>query len=91
MRWSNQIHRDDCLQSWSQICKDPEKECPNCGETNDPCACMRNKCVRCGEPVGNITFTICDDCWEKEHYINQGWDERIWGRDLPNDDTTNSK
>jgi NAD-dependent SIR2 family protein deacetylase len=41
--------------------------CYNCGETVDECACMRNKCIRCGRPVGNITFTICDECWDKEH------------------------
>lgn len=46
---------------------DINMECPNCNEKIDQCACMRNKCVRCGESVGNITFTICDDCWEKEH------------------------
>jgi NMD protein affecting ribosome stability and mRNA decay len=23
---------------------------------------MRNTCFRCGKPVGNITFTVCDDC-----------------------------
>jgi len=39
-------------------------ECSQCHETKDPCACMRNKCVRCGKPVGNVTFTVCDDCWE---------------------------
>ena len=39
-------------------------ECPNCQEPTGQCACMRNKCVLCGEPVGNITFTVCDDCWE---------------------------
>lgn len=36
--------------------------CPNCKETVEQCACMRNICKDCGEPVGNITFTICDDC-----------------------------
>lgn len=41
--------------------------CPNCKEPmNTECACLRNKCVRCLEPVGNITFTVCDDCWDKE-------------------------
>lgn len=38
--------------------------CPNCKETKQPCACMRAKCIRCGRPIGNITFTVCDDCWE---------------------------
>ncbi len=45
--------------------------CLNCGETVDPCACIRNKCVKCGEPVGNITFTICDKCWDNEHISRQ--------------------
>ena len=41
--------------------------CPNCKEPmNTECACLRNKCVRCLEPVGNITFTVCDDCWDKK-------------------------
>ena len=41
--------------------------CPNFKEPmNTECACFRNKCVRCLEPVGNITFTVCDDCWDKE-------------------------
>ena len=42
------------------------KHCPNCNETEQPCACMRNICHKCGKPVGNITFTICDDCWDIE-------------------------
>ena len=41
------------------------EKCPNCGETKNPCDCMRNICIDCGEPVENITFTVCDDCWEK--------------------------
>ena len=40
--------------------------CPNCNETVEQCACMRNICYKCGKPVGNITFTICDDCWDIE-------------------------
>ena len=32
--------------------------CPNCKETVEQCACMRNICHKCGKPVGNITFTI---------------------------------
>lgn len=35
--------------------------CPNCKETVEQCACMRNICHKCKKPVGNITFTICDD------------------------------
>lgn len=41
------------------------KPCPNCNETEQPCACMRNICHKCGKPVGNITFTVCDDCWNE--------------------------
>ncbi len=41
--------------------------CLNCGELVDECACMRNKCIKCGKAIGNITFTVCDDCWDKEH------------------------
>lgn len=26
-----------------------------------------NVCDRCGGPVGNFTFTICDDCWHEMH------------------------
>jgi len=44
--------------------------CPNCEEIKAPCACMRNKCIDCGAPVGNITFTVCDDCWDKHHKEN---------------------
>lgn len=40
--------------------------CPNCKETKQPCACMRNICHKCGKPVGNITFTVCDECWDIE-------------------------
>jgi hypothetical protein len=43
-------------------------ECPNCGENvNGKCACKRNKCCKCGKPVGNVMFTVCDECWDKEH------------------------
>ncbi len=46
----------------------PEKEpCPNCKETVDECACLRNKCHLCKEPVGNITFTVCDKCWDLKY------------------------
>jgi len=39
-----------------------DNPCPNCKETVKQCACMRNIC-KCGKPVGNITFTVCDECW----------------------------
>ncbi len=42
------------------------EKCPNCKENKKKCACMRNKCIRCGKPVGNITFTVCDKCWDKK-------------------------
>ena len=42
-----------------------DKPCPNCKELLKECACFRNKCWKCKKPVGNITFTVCDDCWEK--------------------------
>ncbi len=38
--------------------------CSNCGETVVMCACIRNLCHRCGNSVGNVTFSICDDCWD---------------------------
>jgi len=45
--------------------------CPNCQERKNPCACMKNKCLRCGAPVGNITFTYCDKCWDKKESSNE--------------------
>lgn len=43
-----------------------KEPCPNCKELVEECACMRNICNICGDPVGNITFAICDKCWDKE-------------------------
>ena len=41
--------------------------CPNCKEPiSTDCACFRNKCIKCGEPVGNITFSHCDACFASE-------------------------
>jgi len=55
----------------------PKQEpCPNCKETIQPCACMRNKCHICGNPVGNITFTVCDDCWDKDK-LKSGINEEL--------------
>lgn len=45
--------------------------CPNCKEMNVNCACMRNKCLHCGKPVGNITFAACDDCWDKGRSVGR--------------------
>lgn len=43
-----------------------EKTCPNCKKPHDGnCDCMKNLCIKCGSPVGNITFTYCDDCFNK--------------------------
>jgi hypothetical protein len=39
--------------------------CPNCKETIAQCACMRNICIDCGKSVGNITFSVCDDCCDR--------------------------
>lgn len=41
-------------------------ECPNCKEKIKECGCIRNKCIKCGKPVGNITFSVCDYCWDAE-------------------------
>jgi hypothetical protein len=41
-----------------------ELPCSNCREVIKECACMRNKCIKCGKSVGNITFSYCDDCWK---------------------------
>lgn len=46
--------------------------CPNCKEPdNGDCKCMQNKCRDCDKPVGNVTFTLCDGCWEKKHPIEK--------------------
>ena len=45
--------------------------CDNCKEYEPVCACLRNICVVCGAPVGNITFTVCDECWDgRENQTN---------------------
>lgn len=41
-----------------------EEPCGNCKEINVVCKCIKNICIRCGYSVGNITFTVCDDCWD---------------------------
>ena len=58
---------DDLAELEAQLKEQEEapKLCPNCKEELDSwCACMRNTCIKCGKPVGNITFTVCDDCWD---------------------------
>jgi hypothetical protein len=42
--------------------------CPNCKKpNNNNCDCMKNICLLCNKPIGNITFTICDECWDREY------------------------
>ena len=43
-----------------------DNPCPNCKEIINECACIRNKCVKCSNSIGNITFTVCDSCWDKK-------------------------
>jgi hypothetical protein len=58
---------DESAPAKEAISDSPKAGCPNCKETSNPCACLRNLCLKCGEPVGNITFSVCDDCWESIH------------------------
>ncbi len=52
-----------------------DKPCSNCGKMELECACMRNKCIECGNPVGNITFSVCGDCWNKRTANNKKADK----------------
>lgn len=45
---------------------DVVEPCANCKETVKECACLRNICHKCQKPVGNVTFTICNECWDIE-------------------------
>lgn len=60
-------HEDSKKRIVLRIVEEKEEPCLNCKETVSECACMRNKCKDCGDPVGNITFTVCDECWDKRH------------------------
>lgn len=42
-----------------------KKPCRNCNEFLEECACLRNKCKKCGEPVGNINYSVCQTCRDK--------------------------
>lgn len=42
-----------------------KEPCANCKENNVVCKCIKNICFKCGYSVGNITFSVCDDCWDK--------------------------
>lgn len=60
------------LNNWDEIQWESKIEpCPNCGERKVECACVRNLCFSCGKPVGNIVFTICDECWNKKTNLNE--------------------
>lgn len=63
INWSNKS-LDNSTQN--DMVKTDYTECPNCKEKSPECGCIRNKCARCNGPVGNITFTICDKCWDLE-------------------------
>ena len=54
------------LSNWDEInWKETKIEsCPNCKEEKLECSCIKNLCLKCGKPVGNITFTVCDGCWD---------------------------
>jgi len=70
------VLQDELISIDKEIEQGEDEKCPNCKETISPCACMRNICIRCGKPVGNITFTICDDCWNLEHSTKADTDKR---------------
>ena len=57
---------------YGAVSKEPTP-CLNCGETVKWCRCMRNKCVECGRSVGNVTFTVCDCCWDRHFYREEEW------------------
>lgn len=57
---------DELNKPWDEQIQ-RELGCPNCKEVAVECACARNKCLHCGKPVGNITFTVCDKCWDIKH------------------------
>ena len=51
--------------------RDLKNTCINCGEPkNTECGCLRNKCIKCKEPVGNIVFSICENCWDKDKTVD---------------------
>lgn len=38
---------------------------------------MKNICIKCGKPIGNITFTACDNCWDKKQLLEELLDNTI--------------
>jgi len=49
-------------ESQAHLLTERSEPCGNCKETIKECACMRNICFKCNKPVGNITFSVCDEC-----------------------------
>ena len=69
IRWTNKFilpQEAIALLTGKQL-TEREKPCANCKETIAECACMRNICVKCNKPVGNITFSHCDKCFDILH------------------------
>jgi hypothetical protein len=60
------LGHDEIMDAMADFAKEEKPEmCANCGKPADGnCDCMKNKCIKCGKPVGNITFTYCDTCWK---------------------------
>jgi len=54
-------------ESQAHLPTERSEPCGNCKETIKECACMRNICFKCNKPVGNITFSVCDECWNILH------------------------
>lgn len=54
-------------ESQAHLLTERSEPCGNCKETIKECACMRNICFKCNKPVGNITFSVCDECWNILH------------------------
>lgn len=66
------ILKSDCEEvsapeSQAHLLTERSEPCGNCKETIKECACMRNICFKCNKPVGNITFSVCDECWNILH------------------------
>ena len=68
----------DLRCAFQDLKESEEVKCPNCKETQIPCACMRNICKDCGKPVCNITFTVCDECWDKQFKKPIPFDYEKW-------------
>jgi len=81
IRWTNKFilpQEAIALLTGKQL-TEREKPCANCKETIAECACMRNICVKCNKPVGNITFSHCDKCFDILH--SEPTQESVKGED----------